>query len=277
MNKKHVSKSSFKAQPSAWLLAVGLLAAATPVMVAQIAPEFPSPATSQMTRLDLPDAPGAVNNSAAPSGSSSSSFTMAEAAFEPSPKGQMAMASVTDKIIAPGQPAPSLTAGNKVLLGLKNSFSPFSAAGWILSAGYSHVTDSSPNYGTNSGAFAQRFGAAVARGTSEGVFSDSIMASVLHEDPRYYQMGRGHSIAKRAVYAATRTIITRTDSGRTTPNLALLSGNLAGAALTNVYYPPINRKFGQTMETFGGSVGGSAIGFVVSEFLGDALQILHLK
>ncbi|MEO6912330.1 MAG: hypothetical protein ABI158_15555 [Edaphobacter sp.] len=250
---------------------------ATPIAIAQVAPRTLPITPSQIAALDLPDAPGAISRSADPEESSSTSFTPAEAAFDLAPAGRMAMASATDKIIAPGQPAPSLNVGNKMLLGLKSSFSPFSATGWILSAGYSHVTNGSPNYGTNSGAFAQRFGAAVARGTSEGVFSDSIMASVLHEDPRYYQMGRSHSILRRAVYAATRTIITRTDSGRTTPNLALLSGNLAGSALTNVYYPPANQGFSQTMLTFGSSVGGSALGFVVSEFLGDALQILHLK
>lgn len=115
------------------------------------------------------------------------------------------------------------------------------------------------------------------RDSSEGIFTDAIMASVLHEDPRYYKMGPGHNFFKRAVYAVTRPLITRTDGGRTTVNIALLSGNLAGSALTQAYYPPVNRGFSQTMQTFGGSIGGSAVGFVVSEFLGDTLRTLGLK
>jgi hypothetical protein len=244
--------------------------------MAQIVPRTDSQITSQTAMLALPDAPGSVSSSVDPSGSSS---TFAEAAFDPAPASarQRDTASPTDKYIAPGQQVPSLSAGNKVLLGIKDAVSPFSMAGWILSAGYSHVTNGSPNYGTNSEAFGQRFGASVARDISEGVFSDSIMASVLHEDPRYYKMGRGHSFVKRVVYAGTRPLIGRTDGGRTTLNFALLTGTLGGAVLTNAYYPQINRGFTETAETFGTSIGGDALGFVVSEFLSETLQIVHLK
>lgn len=162
-------------------------------------------------------------------------------------------------------------------MGAKNSVTPFSAVGWLASAGWSHLTDGPPNYGTDKGAFGQRLGAAAVRNISEDIFSTSIMANVLHEDPRYYKLGRSHSITKRVVYAATRAIITRTDNGHATPNFALISGNLAGAALTNAYYPPLNHGVKQTMIIFGGSMGGSALGFGVSEFLGDALQLMHLK
>jgi hypothetical protein len=185
------------------------------------------------------------------------------------------MASHTDKYIAPGQPVPTLTVGNKVLLGIKDAVSPFSAIGWVLSAGYEQATNGSPNYGTNSTAFAQRFGAATARDVSEGIFSDSIMASVLHEDPRYYRMGPGHNLIHRLVYAGTRTIITRTDNGRTTPNFAFLAGNLGGSYLTKTYYPALNQTNTEVFKTFGGSIGGSALGFVASEFISGAFNIFH--
>ena len=77
--------------------------------------------------------------------------------------------------------------------------------------------NSSPNYGDRCWAFGQRLGAAAARGVSEGVFSNSLFAPLFHEDPRYYIMGPGHSFFKRLVYAGTRSIITRTDSGKTHP------------------------------------------------------------
>ena len=99
------------------------------------------------------------------------------------------MASRTDKYIAPGQPAPELTAGNKIFLGLKDSVSPLAAFGWLISAGYEQATNGSPNYGGNAKGFAQRLGASAARASSESIFSDSIAASILHEDPRYYRMG----------------------------------------------------------------------------------------
>ena len=185
------------------------------------------------------------------------------------------------KYIQPGQTAPKLSIGDKFVLGAKDAFGPLSAVGWAVSAGYAQAVDGSPNYGvignTQTGkAFAQRLGAAAARASSEGLFSDSILSPILHEDPRYYKMGNGHNFVKRLVYAGTRTLITRTDGGHLTPNFALLGGNLAGSALTQAYYPPVNQGFDQVLQTFGGSIGGSALGFVVSEFLSDTLRGLHI-
>ena len=179
--------------------------------------------------------------------------------------------------IAPGEIADPMSVHDKVVGGLKDSVSLFSATGWLAAAGWEQLWNDSPNYGTDAGAFGQRLGAAAIRGISEGVFSDSLFAPLFHEDPRYYIMGPGHPFFKRLVYAGTRAIITRTDSGHTTPNFALIAGNAAGSALTIPYYPAMNTTFGQVAATFGGSLGGSALGFVVDEFIVDALIDLHIK
>lgn len=232
-----------------------------------------SPVSDAM--LALPDAPGEVSSSSASNTASpADSFR-----FDSMPmrSATPAMASRTTKNIAPGQQAPRLTIGDKILLGFRSSVTPFSLTGWVFSAGYSQAINGSPNYGTNATAFAQRLGAAAARNESEGVFSDALMAPLFHEDPRYYEMGQGHPFIKRVLYAATRTFVTRTDDGQATPNYALLFGNVGGAALTNAYYPPQNRGFGNTAKTFGLSLGGSSLGFIVTEFYTDALEVAHLK
>ncbi|HEV2711262.1 MAG TPA: hypothetical protein VGU67_13690 [Edaphobacter sp.] len=253
------------------LFAFGLSAAGVPIARAQ--------AASQTAMLALPDAPdaAAIGSVDAPASFS----TSAESSFDRAPgqqtTSQMPMASPFDNVILPSEQAPALTARDKFLMGAKSTFTPFSMAGWLLSSGYSHLTNGPPNYGTDRGAFGQRLGAAAIRSSSEDLFTTSVMANVFHEDPRYYQMGRSHSIGHRIVYAATRVLITKSDSGKATVNLALLTGNLAGAALTNAYYPPRNHGVGQTMMIFGSSLGGSALGFGVSEFLNDALQLAHLK
>jgi hypothetical protein len=179
--------------------------------------------------------------------------------------------------IAPNEIALQMPVRDKIVGGLGDAVSLFAATGWVASAGWSHLTNGSPNYGTDKGAFGQRLGAAALRNISQDVFHDCLFAPVLHEDPRYYIMGRGNNVLKRAVYAATRAIITRTDSGHTTPNFSLIAGDAAGAALTVTYYPAKNTSFAEVAETFGGSIGGSAIGFVVTEFIGDALQYAHLR
>jgi hypothetical protein len=224
--------------------------------------------------LTLPDEPGLLRGASNlnalfdPQGTPAKATATATGATLPE-------ASRTEKYIQPGQTAPSLTAGDKVLLGLKDAVSPFAAIGWLASAGYEQALNGSPNYGTDRGAFGQRLGAAAIRDISEGVFSDSVMAPILHEDPRYYRMGPRRNFIVRLIYAGTRPILTRTDGGRTFPNLALLAGTAGGAALTNTYYPQLNHGTTQTMETFGGSLGGTAVGDVVSEFYDDVIHMFH--
>jgi hypothetical protein len=269
-----------------WALAAALIAAFP--ALAQNSRVFPTEAL-----LVLPDSPGTIISTSAPDTDAPASSSLGadaeegtitpghsphfEAAFQSTPAGVGVMAGHLDKYIEPGQRVPQLRVGDKILLGFRDAASPLSAVGWIVTAGWAQLVNGSPNYGTNRIAFAQRFGAAAARDSSEGIFTDSIMAPVFHEDPRYYKMGPGHNFIKRAAYAATRPLITRTDGGHTTINLAFLSGNLAGSALTQAYYPPVNRGFSQVLQTFGGSIGGGALGFVASEFLGDILHVFHKK
>jgi hypothetical protein len=153
-----------------------------------------------------------------------------------------------------------------------------SATHRALAAGFdSQVTDSSPNFGTDSGAYGERLGAISLRIISQNIIGHAVFAPVFHDDPRYYKMGSGHSIVERGLYAATRTLITRSDDGRARPNYSLLSGNLAAATLTNAYYPRVNQGVAETANTFGTSIGGSAVGFVVTEFLDDVLRLAHLQ
>jgi hypothetical protein len=195
----------------------------------------------------------------------------AEAAFDPTTKASPAMASRYQKYISPGEIAPKESTGDKFLLGVTTAVSPFSMLGWLVSAGYSQV------FGSTGKVFSQRLGAAAALNASREIFGDSILCPVFHQDPRYYIMGKDKGFFKRLVYSGTRPIIGRTDGGRTIPNFAGLGGTLAAAALTPAYYPPVNTGATEVAETFGTSIGSAALGYVVSEFGGDFIAILHLK
>lgn len=197
----------------------------------------------------------------------------------PPPTGQQAqhVAPLYTTSIPAGYRALPLTARDKVVLGLRDSYSLESLAAIALSAGYSHITDGQPNFGVDSKAFAQRLGSSAARETSQNIFTESVMAPLLHEDPRYYVKGPAFNPVKRTIYAITRPLVTRTDGGNTSVNGALLIGYAGAAALTPLYYPQSNRNFHDVASTFGGSIGGAAIGDFVSEFADDVLTALHLK
>lgn len=258
-----------------------LFALATPAFAA---PSPSAPGGPAASSAGLPDSPGALV--AAGSGVSSS-FDDPNPVPTDDPQGQtraekLGTASTEIplprvKFISPGQRAPKQEVRDKIELGLRESVTPFSMIGWAASAGWSHLIDSAPNYGVNSEAFAQRLGAAAASGVSKEIFSDSLFAPIFHQDPRYYQMGGGHKFIDRAIYAATRPIVGRSDDGRSMINYAAILGTGSSAALTQAYYPERNLGASQVMQSWATGIGGSSLGYLISEFGGDVIQALHVK
>ena len=214
------------------------------------------PPPADASSSSLPDAP------AFPSSPHSQAGTGGPARSAPVPP----VADQFAKYIQPGQTAPRLTGFDKVLLGARHSTSSFAAATWIVSAGYEQILNSRPNYGQTFKGYAQRLGADAARNISEGIFSDSVLAPILHEDPRYYKLGAGHPLSERLRHSLLHPIFTQTDGGARTINFAQIGGNLAGAGLTDAYYPTRNRTAGATLITFGTSMGGGAVGYLFNEF-----------
>jgi len=223
--------------------------------------------TTQLMNAPLPNAPSSSLDGSTSEPAADASFAMPNGGAASPVSATAPVAGDHQKYITEGQQAPHLSVGDKFLLGLNAAFSLRAAAGWVGISLYEQALDKTPHYGQSFGGYGQRLGAAVARDSSEDVFSDSVLASVLHEDPRYYQMGPGHNVARRTIYAITRTLVTRKDDGSASVNFALLGGNLAGSVLTQAYYPPSSTGFGTTMATYGGSLAGSAFGYFVDEFL----------
>jgi hypothetical protein len=263
------------------ILTIALFATMTPLALAQ-ATDISASTEAMVTTPDLPvltgssalpDSPGAVffatSSSAMPEDSIDSD--------DPSTPTARPMARPQVKLISANRTAPTQTAGDKVLMGLREAVTPYSVIGWFISAGWAQLIDGSPNYGTNSEAFAKRLGASAALASSRGIFGDSILGPVFHQDTRYYQLGRSHKFINRVIYAGTRTIIGKTDSGRAIPNYAFLIATAGSSGLTVTYYPDRNTSGSQVFQTFATSVGGAALGNLVSEFGGDVIQALHLS
>jgi hypothetical protein len=187
------------------------------------------------------------------------------------------VASATAKYIEPGWQAPPLDARGKVAETLHDLYAPDSFLGFISAAGYSQLVNGQPHYGVDRGAFGERLGAAAIRDSSQDLFTGAVFAPLLHQDTRYYVLGDGHSFTNRLLYAVSRSLITRNDDGRQTLNSSLLLGYGAAAALTDAYYPQGDRTAKNTVKTYGASIGGAAVGFAFHEFMGDALEITHLR
>lgn len=229
----------------------------------------------------LASAPAALESSSNPPATVGSAAALPDLpsprAPEPGTTGGSKVTPRESKYIPAGWQAQPLDTHGKIVVGATDLYSVGNFGAMFLSSGYEQLLNSEPNYGTDKGAFGERLGAAALRETSQGIFTDMVFAPLLHEDPRYYQMGPGHSLVHRTLYAITRPLVTRTDAGRQTINGSLLLGYAASAALTPTYYPSINRNFHDTFSTYAGSIGGAALGSFLNEFAGDMLGALHLK
>jgi len=66
-------------------------------------------------------------------------------------------------------------------------------------------------------------------------FTEAILPTLTHEDPRYYTLGK-NGFFKRASHAFSRSFITRNDRGTDEFNISEIGGNASEAALSNRYY-----------------------------------------
>ncbi len=186
------------------------------------------------------------------------------------------VAPIHRKYIMPDMRAQTITARDKVIIGLKGAYSLQNFGGIIVASGYEQLRNGQPNYGTDRGAFGQRLGAAGIRDTTQGVFTDSVFAPLLHEDPRYYIQGNQYSFGHRVFYALIRPVITRSDSGRRTINGAQLLGYASSTALDNAFYPASNRNAADNAKAYASSIGGSALSSLLIEFTASFWHVLHL-
>ncbi len=181
------------------------------------------------------------------------------------------------RIVKAGQQAVPLTAKDKLVLSIVDRASISSVASSAFSSGLGYWRDDTPHYGLDLPAYGERFGAAYLKATSESIFSYGVYAALFHDDPRYYVMGDKEKITKRAIYAATRVVITRKDDGTGAVNWPKLAGITSAAALTNAYYPERDRRVGRTATSVISSIGTTAAINELHEFIGDAMHLVFHK
>lgn len=172
----------------------------------------------------------------------------------------------------PQQKVAPLTAKKKFVLFAKETFDPFTAAASAAGAALSQIDNDNPKYGRGAGPYAQRFGAAVADVTTQNFFSDAVLASLLHEDPRYFRRGPEFGTWYRVGYALSRVVITRTDAGKARFNFSGMFGMGMGIALSNAYYPDSSVNGEEVATRFGTSLMANALGNLLPEFWPDVHQ-----
>ena len=136
-------------------------------------------------------------------------------------------------------------------------------------AGIQQAADT-PNWPQGADGYGKRLGASLAGGSSEMLFSNAILPSLLHQDPRYFYQGTGTN-SSRAGHAILAPFVCKGDNGSSQPNYSQIGGALISAALANAYYPESNRGAGLVFKSFGTDMGlhvalGLAQEFILAKF-----------
>jgi hypothetical protein len=150
------------------------------------------------------------------------------------------------------------------------TFTPLTLGAGAFNAAVSQITESTPVYGHEFfPAYPERFGSSVGDILSQNFFGDFVLASAFHEDTRYIRRGPTHKVVPRILYAISRSVITRTDSGEETFNASNVLGTAMSAGLSNAYYPPASRTVRAAEVNWGSSVGGAGFANLLPEFWPD--------
>jgi hypothetical protein len=139
-----------------------------------------------------------------------------------------------------------LSPGQKFKLFFKSATDPwpFLLAGVVSS--FDQASNSPPEWGQGWGPYAQRFGSAYSDYFIGNFIGNAVLPSLLREDPRYFQKGKG-KVFNRILWAAGSSFWCKRDNGGWGPNWANVGGNFIGTSIARLYYPPSERNVKDTL------------------------------
>lgn len=181
------------------------------------------------------------------------------------------------RAVSAGTKLPPQTVKEKLKTGAMDSFDYSSFIFVGAQAGISQASDAYPEFHQGAAGYGRYYWHTFADQTDENLWVEGILPITLHQDSRYYTLGEGNFF-KRGIYAISRTVITRTNSGAETFNASEVFGSGIAAAISSTYYPTVYRtwtKIGQRWLTSALIDGGT---FGVKEFWPDVNRaIFHQK
>lgn len=145
---------------------------------------------------------------------------------------------------------PPLSSGQKFRIATASVFDWGSFAFNGALSAIAQARNNPKEWGQGWDAYGKRFGANFADNNIGTYMTVAVFPTLFHEDPRYYQMGKG-GFWRRSYHAVNRLFVTRTDSGETHFNYSESIGNAAAAAISNIYHVPSDRTASRNATTLG--------------------------
>ncbi|MGI4755868.1 MAG: hypothetical protein ACRYGF_03355 [Janthinobacterium lividum] len=153
--------------------------------------------------------------------------------------------------VSANEKLPPLSVRNKFVLAGRNTFDYSSFFIAAIQAGFAMNGASYPEFHQGVAGYGRYYWHTLADTADENFMVSGLFPAAFHQDPRFYTLGHG-GFRKRAVYAASRVLISRSDSGNAMPNFSEIIGAGAASGVSSLYYPTRYRtwtKVGQKWLT----------------------------
>lgn len=174
----------------------------------------------------------------------------------------------------PDVPVAPLRTRQKFEMAYRKTVDPSFVVEALMFSGFDVATNYGPDYGSGADAFAQRFGYNAANTASTFLFSDALLPTIFHQDPRFFRKGRG-SFGSRVWWALRSEAVGYSNTGREMPNYSSMLGFGMSTALSNAYSPESSITFAKTMERYGVKEGVSFGLNLMREFGGMSRPEVH--
>lgn len=167
-----------------------------------------------------------------------------------------------------------LSAATKFKLSAKTMTDPVTVSFIGAIALLGQARNSDPTYGQGFQGYDKRFATFYADTGIGTLMTTSVFPTILRQDPRYFQLGKG-SKWHRALYAASRIFVAPSDRGELQFNYSEIVGNAVAAGISNTYHPQNQRTLGNTMRVWGTDTMLNMMCNVAKEFWPDIRRKFH--
>jgi len=167
---------------------------------------------------------------------------------------------------------PPLTVKQKYVLAVHQTVDFSAHIGNLFQAALQQSVNAQPHYGQGWGPYAERFGAAEGDQATSAFFTFGFLPSILHDDPRFFRRAHGPKWS-RFKYAATRTVVTRKDTGDPTFNIPIVAGFLFQQGISTLYYQQQDRTVKGVFQNWSTSLAFNSGYNVLKEFYPDLWRL----
>ncbi len=178
------------------------------------------------------------------------------------------------RAVSAGTTPPFPTVPIKFRIATDQSFDPIGLVGFSVAVVINEGRATHPSLGKGVPGYGRYLWRGFLDRTDRSYQSAFLFPTLYREDPRYYAMERGNPF-KRAAYAASRVVVTRTDHGHETFNFAGISGKFGAEAISRTFYPGASFTSGAIAHRFGIACARDAGFSILREFYPDLSAHFH--